>query len=180
MRPSGEPKPAASKSTKRTSPVVDVDIFSYSPGTRDVLASNFLENSEKLSKYALAVYGDLGRIIREKAYPTIQRPVLDPDDEAYDGLTPQELRKMQAVVNAEWAKDVKKMSDLKTKLYGFLMQLLTEEGEERIRNSAAEWEAIETTCDPLMLWLAIVRTHGLRTENMSEAESRRSARIGYS
>lgn len=176
MKPSGELKPAARKPAKRTFHLADVDIFSNSAGARAVLASNFLENSEKLSKHALAIYGELGRIIREKEYPTLQRQVQDPDA----GLTPQELQKMQAEVNAEWAKDVKRLNDLKTELYGFLMQLLTEEGEERIRNSTAEWEVIERTCDPCCCVLAIVRTHGLRTEDMSEAESKRSARIGYS
>jgi hypothetical protein len=67
----------------------------------------------------------------------------------------------------------------KTKFFGFLLQLLTEDGEDRIRNNAEEWQIIEDTCDPLLLWKAIVTTHSLRTTDMSLVETRRSARVAY-
>ena len=179
MKPSGELKAATRKPAKRVSPVADVDIFTYNVGARDAMASNFLENTERLSKYALATYGDLGRIIKEKKYPKIPRTVIDPDDDMYEGLSKARIEKMQSVVDQEWAKDVKKLGDQKTRFYGFLQQLLTEEGEERIQNNAAEWAIMDGSCDPLLLWLAIIKTHGLHTDDVSAAESRRSARTGY-
>lgn len=137
-KPSGELKPAARRLARRTSPVADVDIFSYRAGSSDALLSNFLENKERLSKYVLANYGDLGKIIKEQEYPVIQRTVLDPNNELYEGIPAARLRKMHAVLDVEWTKDMKKLEDQRTKLYGFLLQLLTKEGEEKIRSSAPE------------------------------------------
>lgn len=181
MKPSGEPKTAAKKpTTKRVSPVAEIELFTYQPGARDALmSSNFLENTERLSKYALANYGDLGKIIKDQKYPTIPRTLIDRADEAYTDLSAARIDKMQSVLDQEWAKDMKKMNDQKTRLFGFLMQLLTEEGEERIKTYTEDWLEIERICEPLKLWKAIITTHGLRTDNLSGAEAKRSARVGY-
>jgi hypothetical protein len=72
MKLAGEQKPAARKKATRTSPVTDVDLFTYTPNARDAMSSNFLENSGRLAKYALANYGELGKIIKMKAYPEIE------------------------------------------------------------------------------------------------------------
>ena len=167
------------KKTKRVSPVADVEIFSYNPDSRDVLASNFLENTEKLQKYALATFGDLGKIIKDKEYPRIERIVINPLDEEYEGMTANRLNKLQSTLDVEWIKRKEKVRENKTKLFGFMMQLLSEEGEERIRNNIEQWDTIESECDPLGLWKAIIVTHGMRTDDLSELESKRSARIGY-
>lgn len=47
---------------KRVSPVTDVEIFIYNPNFRYMLSANFLENTERLQKYALATFGDLGKL----------------------------------------------------------------------------------------------------------------------
>ena len=163
----------------RVSPVTDVDMFTFNTNPRDVLSSNFLENSEKLHKHALTAYGDLGKIIKLMEYPTIERTVIDPTDDEFVGMTAGRIRKLQSTLDIEWIKEKKKLKENKTKFFGFLMQLLSEDGEEKIRNNVELWEEIEQQCDPLRLWRAIVTTHGLRNDDMSIMESRRSARVGY-
>lgn len=129
--------------------------------------------NERLSKYALANNGDLGKIIKMREYPQIERIgiVINPFDEQYEGLTGERMRKLQFTLDVEFVKENKKLKENKTKFYGFMMKLLTEKGEERIRNHVDNWEHIESTCDPLLL----VVTHGMRTNDMSAMESKCAA-----
>ena len=67
-------QPAGTKRGKQVSPVDEVDLFTYNTGSRDVLASNFIENSDRLSKYAMSAYKvrrqhiSGPRVIREPVY----------------------------------------------------------------------------------------------------------------
>lgn len=64
------------KKPKRTPPVPEVELFTFHSNPRDMLMSNFLDNS----KYCLATFGDLGKIIKLMKYPEIERTVIDPTD----------------------------------------------------------------------------------------------------
>ena len=109
---------------KRVSPVPDVDLFSFSSDSRNMLSSNFLENAEKLSKYALATYGQIGTIIKAREYPKIGRMVADPSEEEYRDLSAERINQLQNTLDIEWIKEKKKLKENKFKLFGFLMQLL--------------------------------------------------------
>lgn len=172
-------RPAGTRRGKRVSPVEEVDMFTYSTGTRDVLASNFLENTERLSKYMLTTFGELGKMIKLRRYPEIPRQVVDPVAMGMGTISNKRVLKLQALADQEWLKEVMKMSSNKVKMYGLLMQLVTEEGEERIKGTTENWDEIERECDPLGLWKAIIVTHGMRTDDLSEHEAKRSARINY-
>lgn len=62
MKLSGESKPVNPSSVQCRG---GVELFTYTSGARDALGSKFLENTERLSKYALANYGDQGEIIKD-------------------------------------------------------------------------------------------------------------------
>ncbi len=78
---------AAPKKVSRSSPTIEVDMFTYGTGARDVMPSNFIENTKKLSKYCIATYGVLGKMIKLRAYPTIPRTVIDVNHPDYAGMS---------------------------------------------------------------------------------------------
>lgn len=143
--------PAGTKRGKLVSPVDEVDMFSYSTGTRDILASNFLENTERLSKYLLTTFGELGKMIKLKEYPDILHQGIDPIGLGIGATSNERVLKLQALADQEWLKEVIKMNANKVKMYDLLVQLITEDGEEIIRGTTADWDEIERKCDPLGL-----------------------------
>lgn len=104
--------------------------------------------------------------------------MIEESEELFSSMSETRINKLQSILYQEWVKDVKKMNDSKTKLFGFLLQLLTEDGEDRIRNDAARWKQLKDCCDLLLLWKDIITTTAV-FDSRSEVETRRSARVAY-
>lgn len=166
---------SSAKKSVRSSPTQDVDLFTYG---KDVRRSNFLANKEKLSKYALREYGILGQIIKDMEYPNREPPIINFLDPMYDALTDRQKRKVQDTTIAEWSKENHDIEKKKIQFFGFLLSLLTDEGEAKVRKTNG-WVIAERNKDPLALWRLIVLTHSVMTEDMSAQEAQGEAEKKY-
>lgn len=81
------------------------------------------------------------------------------------------LNELQTILDQEWVQDMKKMEDMKT-FFGY-MQLSVEDGGDKIRNNAEEWQTIEDSCDPLL------NVSQYRITDISLVETRRPVRVAY-
>lgn len=52
-------------------------------------------------------------------YPTIEKTVIDPNEEEYARLTAGRIRKLQSTLDIKWVKEKKKIKKNKTKMLGF-------------------------------------------------------------
>lgn len=169
-------KASTRKLGDRRSPIENVELFTYSVGLSQ--ENNFMDNAEKLAKYVWANIGNIGNVIDKKEYPVIARRIYEKDTPQTAGMSEAEIQALQITTNTSWIRALDKLEEQKPKLYGLLLQLLTEEGEDKVK-SMGNWPKVEETRDPLLLWELIVWTHQLKADDISPEELKYTARVRY-
>jgi hypothetical protein len=141
----------------RRGAIAEIGILNYGEN------NNLQEFKRRLSIYALRQFKDLGHMIElEKYYEPPEIP--DPDDDAFDQVNdPHGAYKAIYVEKLKMReKKIEEMAGNRTALYAVIWGQLSSESEEAVKQ-ANNWDVIEATKDPLLLYKRILETH--RTAN---------------
>jgi hypothetical protein len=140
--------------------------------------NNLQDFKRKLGIYALRQYKDLGHMIELEDY-YVPPLIADPDMDAFDDYNdPHGAHRAIYVERLKMReKAVFEMECNRTSLYAVIWGQLSSESEEAVKQ-AEDWDEIETSKDPLRLYLRILATH--RTANTGFGlQDRRKAREEY-
>jgi len=158
--------------TTRRGAIAEIGILNYGEN------NNLQDFKRKLSTYALRHYKDLGHMIELEDYyspPEIPEPGHNAFDEIHD---PHGVNKALYVEKLKMReKSIHEMACNRTALYAVIWGQLSSESEEAVKQ-ATNWDDIESSKDPLLLYKRILETH--RTANTGFGlQDRRKARNEY-
>jgi hypothetical protein len=116
--------------------------------------NNFHRFKQALSEVSLKEFGNLGKLIQKGKYfePVYEAPTLP------ENITSTMQNALTLEALKEHHKGVAKMKSDRPRLFGLIMQHLSAESKDEIRDSP-DYEEWYTDTDPEKLWQTIERTH---------------------
>lgn len=150
----------------------EIPVLKYGP------ANNFSKFKEALSNTALKEYGVLGKLIKQGTYAKIEPK--EPNDMDYKlDADPYGVNREKYLEDCkEYRKEMAKMRENKPKLYGLIMQYLSDESKDEIKRQD-KYDDIEKTADPEGLWRLVEETHKVTSISKVEAVTKLAARTTY-
>ena len=147
------------------------------PMLRLGVSNNFDTFRKRVSIACLEKYKNLGRLVHDEVYYT-PAPI-DPAD--YDlANDPHDIEKgLLREAHKRRDKEVDDMRVDRTSMYAYLLSKLSKESMDEVQGHA-DWKTIETSRDPLELWLVIKSTHQILTTSKVASVIKKTAREEYS
>ena len=133
-----------------------VPILKYGTNT------NLAVFKQKLTVAAMMLFGDLARLVETDEYyepPKIKIEDYDLDNDPH-GLNLEELKDARKTRQRK----IDQMRDNRSAFYAFMYDRLSNESVDAIKQ-LEEYEEINSSKDPLLLWLAIKQTHKTATNS---------------
>ena len=150
----------------------EIPVLKYGPG------NNFSKFKEAISNVALKEYGALGKLIKQGSYVKIEPK--EPDEKTYKlASDPYGVNKERYLEHCiEYRKELSKMRENRPKLYGLIMQYLSDESKDEIKRQE-KYEEIEKAADPEGLWKLVEETHKINSISKVVAVTKLATRSTY-
>jgi len=138
---------------------------------------NLINFTEAIENYVELTYGDISQIFRNNKYPEYPRP--EPLIEAeklspeHEPLSIELLEKAKARI-----KDIRKLEQDKVKVYALIKNQLSRESLSRVE-AHESYALAEQNRVPLQLWIIILATHLINTNETDEDYNKQKAMAEY-
>jgi len=146
------------------------------PLLRMGVSNNFDNFRKKISIACLEKYKNLGRLIQDETYYV--PPAIDP--KTYDlANDPHEIEKTR--LREAYKRRDKEVADMeidKTSMFAYIISKLSKESLDEVQG-AKDWAMIETSRDPLALWMTVKKTHQILTTSKVASVIKKTAREEY-
>ena len=139
--------------------------------------NNFITFKERLKTACMERYGDLARLIELEDYWMPDE--VDRTREEYREADTDEFQKA-ALIHAikERTTTIAKMKANRSCMYAYILSKLSTESLDELKRDS-DYEVINNSVDPLLLWKAIKRLHIVSTSSKVEQVMKRKAREEY-
>jgi hypothetical protein len=140
------------------------------------VSNNFDTFKKKVSIACLEKYKNLGRLINDEAYYVPPQVDLADFDLANDTNDIEKTRLREAHKRRD--KEIDDMRVDRTSMFAYLLSKLSKESMDEVQGHGS-WTKIETSRDPLELWLVIKSTHQILTTSKVASVIKKTAREEY-